>query len=108
MRYYDYKELYDDGMSYQEVAKHFGVTRQAVFSCLKRGPGLELGRPPVYDTVFPGLNRWIEENHTNIYAMERKSGACLRAALKSGNMNKRAIDAVLRVTGLTYEEAFAQ
>ena len=53
MRYYDYKELYDDGMSYQEVAKHFGVTRQAVFSCLKRGPSLGLGRPPVYDTVFP-------------------------------------------------------
>ena len=108
MRYYDYKELYDDGMSYQEVAKHFGVTRQAVFSSLQRGPSLGLGRPPVYDTVFPGLNQWIAENHTNIYAMERKSGVCLRAALKRGNMNKRAIDAVLRVTGLTYEEAFAQ
>ena len=44
----------------------------------------------------------------DILDMEKKSGMTLRNALKSGKMTKRAVDAVLKVTGLTYEEAFAQ
>lgn len=108
MRYYEYKKLYDQGLTCNAIAQHFGVTRQAVWSCLKHGSGYGIGRPPEYDTVFPKINRWLEEHGSSIHEMERKSGVHLRRGLKSGGMTKRAVDAVLRITGMTYDEAFMQ
>lgn len=103
MRYYDYKKLYDQGFDYLEIAQRCGVSRQAVYCSLRRGIVI-----PEPNTVFPAINRWMSEHHSNILDMEKKSGMTLRNALKSGKMTKRAVDAVLKVTGLTYEEAFAQ
>lgn len=108
MRYYDYKELHDNGMSYQEIANHFGVSRQAVYACLKHEPVAKRGRPPVYNTVFPNLSKWLKDNHTSICAVEASTGVRLAYGLRTGRVKKPVIDAVLKVTGMTYEEAFAQ
>lgn len=92
------------GMTYQQIADRFGVSKQNVHCCVKKHGGAINVRSDA--VVFPGLRRWMEANHVRIAELERRSGVKLRRELRVGRLNSAKINAVLGATGLSYEEAF--
>lgn len=103
------------GMTYQEIADKYGVSRQAVASaCAQRG----MGRFRPYtakDVVYPNLRRWLNENQVSRGEFARRMD---RVPVSETTQQvsewfrgtvypaKRSIDKMLAITGLTYEELF--
>lgn len=99
-----------EGKTFEEIGEHFGVSRQHIqqtlFFC--KGPrGLDRS---VKSCVYPNIARWMMENRIGISKFSERCGmnqATLRLVLSvRGNPRKGTIDKILRITGLSYEEAF--
>lgn len=105
MRATEYAKCRKNGMTYQQIADKFGVTRQAVHDSIRKH---EMRRRTIKPTTvcFPGLRQWMSENQVKVADLERKTGLPMYHALRSGNISNAKVDAILRLTGLTYEEAF--
>ncbi len=62
--------------------------------------------------IYPAIKEWFENNNKTFEAMARGqgvSGAGIKYFLRGQRCGtKRLIDVVLKVTGMTYEEAFKQ
>lgn len=113
-------EMRKDGMTLQQIADEFGISKAAVGQLIhSRAP--ELNGPGYFGPatelklrkrcVYPGLaDRMIKnrvtpcrlgrmagiDDHVNIYGM----------LFGKHDMRKKSIDKLLTATGLTYEEAF--
>jgi len=100
-----YMALREQGMTYDAIAKRYGVTRQAVQDSISRQK-----TPPPYinpaTVIFPGLRQWMTEHHVRVAELERRTGRHLRQALSAGRISNQSIERILAVTGLTYEQAF--
>lgn len=97
------------GMTYEEIAELFGVSRQAVHSAINRSnDGFRAAS--VRKVKYVGLRDWLMENRINVGELEKRIGGNrLHQAIKGkGNPQKSTIDAILAVTGLTYEECFKE
>lgn len=105
----EYEKLQEQGMTISEIAREYGVSRQCVSQALINYHKPK-GKITGVDRIqYPAIKEWLKNNNCNFSNFEKKCGCYLRNGLKSGNgMRKFAIDAVLRVTGLTYEQAFAK
>lgn len=61
-------------------------------------------------SVFPGIHRWLWKNNTSIRELSARMNVNVMTLHQwlHGNreIRKSAIDKLLRVTGMTYEEAF--
>lgn len=99
-----------NGMSFQEIADHFGVSKQCIAQLLPcSGRSYQRNRVPER-CVYVGIREYmIRERMT--YA--RLAALCgLGAATVQGTLTgknspvKKTIDAILEATGLSYEEAF--
>ena len=105
----------DKGMTYQQIADHFGVSYQAVANSLsKHNPRLfryvsETG------CVYPNLRRWMNDNKVGKRELLRRCGlgcapnnVARMERYLCGRIDppKRTIDKILMATGLSYEEAF--
>lgn len=107
MKAKEYAKCRSNGMTYQQIANQFGVTRQAVHSSINKHKKRILTIKP--ETVcFDGLRQWMVENHVKVSDLERGTGCSLYHALRSGNIKNEKVNAILRFTGLTYEEAFGE
>ena len=95
------------GMTYQAIADLYGVSKQAVHEAIKIHKNHRIHVKPK-SVVFPGLRKWMCENHVFIKDLETKTGFSLRTALSNGRINNTKVNAILDVTGLTYEEAFGK
>lgn len=98
------------GLSFAQIAQHYDVSRQCVQQALKRaensaGPARR-GRKPSREIYFANLNQWAKAQDMSINEMEKRTGVCLYRGLTTGHLSQKAINAVLGLTGLTYEEAF--
>lgn len=102
-----YIALRKSGMSYDAIAKKCGVSKQAVHSAIKKHDNTTINIKP-QSVVFPGLRKWMCDNHIFISDLERMTGKCLRQALSSGKISGKGIAAVLKATGLSYEQAFGE
>jgi transcriptional regulator with XRE-family HTH domain len=109
-----YKAARDAGETYDAIAKRFGVSRQAVWSNLngKRKPWQDI---TLAECIYPNLRGWMNDNRVSVPELaervtgDRDSGANVRKWIAgSANPNKKNIDKMLSVTGLTYEEMFAE
>lgn len=103
-KYNDYKELRDKGMTYQQIAEHFGVSKQAVHQSICNSR--------VYARcVYPALRDWMTERHMSIVELSNAIGMKYKAtrAFLLGEVvpKKPIIDAMIGLTGMTYEEMFA-
>lgn len=98
-----------DGYTMQEIADEFGMTRENVRLVIN---GLLDKKPPSTGNMYPAIWRALRRKGISISEISRKtkiSNATLyRAVSPNGNPNKRTIDAILAVTGLTYEDAFGE
>ncbi len=102
----EYVELRERGLTYQQIADRYGVSRQAV----QQGMVKEQNRKPgaVMKLKYPGLRDWCLENDYRLSELERLCGFTLRSKHINSGLSQRKINRILEVTGLTYEEAFSQ
>lgn len=103
----------DKGLSHQEIADKYGVSRQTVSqACAKHSPGHFKPYTPK-QVVYPNLRRWLNENKVSRSEFARRLGnigygnsyCTLSGWLRGDHFpHKQVIDKILAVTGLTYEE----
>lgn len=103
-------ELRKIGMTYAEIGAALGVSKQTAFMACRENN--ELRRAPLYERiVYAGLKRYMEENEMAVKGLAEKTGMSNQnlGLILAGkhDPSKQSIDAILRATGLTYEEAFA-
>ena len=70
----------------------------------KDGRGRRMGK-----IRYPVIQRWMENIGATMTDMAQWCGVdpgTIRSALRSESTSKRMIDAILRVMGMSYEEAF--
>lgn len=94
-------------MTYQAIADLYGISKQAVHEAIQGRKNRSIHVKP-QSVVFPGLRKWMCENHVFIKDLETKTGLRLRYALSSGRINNAKVNAILEITELTYEEAFGK
>lgn len=99
-----------DGYSYQEIANKMGVSRQAVQDYLQRSISYNLRKVRFCgNCVYPNILKYMQDHKMNLSdfanAVEMNY-ANLSRVLKGKNTSKTSIDKILKVTGMTYEEAF--
>lgn len=62
------------------------------------------------EVVYPGLNRWMRKNDMSTRELSRKLDMCNQTVYRwlkgDVDIRKYGIDKILRLTGMTYEEAF--
>lgn len=102
-----YIALRSSGMTYEAIANKYGISRQAVHSAIRKHNTRAINVKP-QTVVFTGLRNWMNDNHIFVSDLERMTGEHLRQALRSGKINIQSISTILKVTGLTYEQAFSQ
>lgn len=116
-----YIQLRNQNLTYAQIGKMFGVSRQAVnyavntaqrrASCAS-GDLATLERQRRSNSIarirYPAIRKWATANNLSIRGMELATGANLRYGLTGGNLTKRAIDSLCTLTGLSYEEAFKE
>lgn len=101
-----------EGSTLQSIADTFGVSKERIRQIL---PGK--GRSWTEDAVlskcaYPVIAQWLFDNRLNYSEFGGLIG-CSQATVSRWmngvhNLNKPAIDKILEVTGMTYEQAFGE
>ena len=101
-----------DGYSHTAIGQEFGVTKEAIRQIFgnirahKHGPSHKTRE----SIVYPALRNWLVLNELSVHDFARKlnlSPEVLMRRLRGKEEFKQgAIEAILKETGLTYEEAF--
>jgi transposase len=99
-----------DGMTYDEIAAKFNVSRQCVHQTVKAYENFKVKESAC---VYDGLRDWMDERNIriskfcNMREFNGKSEASLRKYLRGdSDMPMSVINIILEITNLTYEEAF--
>ena len=101
-----YMALREQGMTYDAIAKRYGVTRQAVQDSISRHKNRTTYIKPT-TVIFPGLRQWMTEHHVRVGRAGAQDGVGIFGqALSAGRISNQSIERILAVTGLTYEQAF--
>lgn len=100
--------MHDKGLSYEAIGDILGITRQAVLQTVNAGNGFRWST--VQKVKYVGLRNWMTKNQVSVAELGRRCGNIRLLASLTGNHDpsKCSIDAILRVTGLTYEECFKE
>jgi DNA-binding CsgD family transcriptional regulator len=107
-------EMHEQGMTYEAIGQKLGISKQRVFQLIgdvRKGRHRTITEK---ECVYVGIRNRMNENKISRTALSRKvygtthpnQYRCLERALKGSNCSKYVIDNILKVTGLTYEEAF--
>lgn len=114
------KEMLNNGVTFTDVAKHFGVSKQRIhqmlgkqkLSCVVRG---------TKGMIYPNLKRWMIENEVTYKDLLERMGlsSCnvantrLSKQLKKHEGEKESIGLridqirkILEITGMSFEECF--
>lgn len=97
-----------DGVSIQEIADHFGVTREYIRQITPTINTLAVRRKKLDSYIYPNISRWMKENRVCASKLAKTIGISpvTVSNMLSGRVNttKSTIDKVLEVTGMTYEQ----
>lgn len=112
------KTLRDEGYNYEKIADASGVSRQRVFQLI--GGTRHKTPKPLTETecVYPNLRKYLNENKISRMSLTRQMyGEVTSRQYNRLNkflngttyvyINKHMLDRILSVTGLTYEQLFA-
>ena len=114
--YAEKKALREQGMTYREIGEKLGISWQAAHYGIGRDRDGDWFHPMTEkNCVFPGLRKWMNENRVVAAELSRRIGRderngyakLLRVLRGEQQITKDGIDDILRVTGMKYEEAFA-
>lgn len=112
------KQMRDDGMSYQEIAEVFGVSRQRIHQVLKSGAVYTRKYAADIETIpYEGIYKFMVENPKVTFSalaviMFGYSGNTAsnmaRRFVRGDNtkVGKRTYDRLIAATGMTYEQLF--
>lgn len=101
-------ELYLSGKSKDEILEVVQTTKRYVFHVV-----YEYGKSFVAERViFPSVKMWMRNNEITYKDIAEKAGyrsnVIVKALTGFQPPNKYIIDAILQMSGMTYEEAFAE
>ena len=99
-----------DGHTLQTVGERFGISKQGVQQMLTvTNIRIDMA---AQSCVYPNISRWMAQNgygYMSIAKMCDISPQTVQRTLSKGSDCKKSfIDKILKVTGMTYEEAFDQ
>ena len=102
------RTMHDKGLSYEQIGDIFGISRQAAQQASYAGNGLRW--KTINKIKYVGLRNWMIKNEVNVAELERRcNNLRMMASLTGGcDPSKTTIDAILKATGLTYEECFKE
>ena len=100
-KYEEYQRLREMGMTYQAIADYYNVTKQAVYGSLHYQRTKSACR-----LAYPAITKRLVDHHVTIKEFEDRTGYRLYAGVRKGKLTSDRIDAILRETGLSYEDAF--
>lgn len=99
------------GMTYEEIGEVLGITKQRVHQIATIQHNDHFRAESVRQIRFVGLRNWMLKNRVKICELEKMCGLSKvyrSIVTDSYEPSKRTIDAILKVTGLTYEECFRE
>lgn len=106
------RELHEQGMSCAEISKLLGVTKQAVSYAIKHGSKSKhnVHKATLEKVRYSNLRQWMLENDVSIARLARLANVSHLYSSLCGETEpkKSTIDAILSVTGMTYEECFKE
>lgn len=107
--------LFENGMTYEEIGKNFGISRQRVFQIIGGKTKYQVKPFTTETCIYSGLRKWLNEHKIGTTELTRKiyrnySSSNRESVKKMLNgklkITKTHIDKILEITGLTYEKAF--
>lgn len=103
------QEMYKEGKSTASIAKELHYSSATIARNLFGGNG-KAGRR-LENAIYPGLVKWLADNNKtvtdfNVMVCGKKNQQMSLILHGTTMPNKRTIDKILAITGLTYEEAF--
>lgn len=111
-----YLSMYEQGMTIREIADKCGCSYQNVAGALAGHKTTRFREITPKQCAFPALRNWLNENRVSISELLRRiyghnmngNGRYRWDCVLKGHLElkKREIDALIRVTGMTYEELF--
>lgn len=108
-------ELREQGLSYTQIAEKLGVSPQAVRQALAKHNPKYFQFVTEKGCIYKGLREWMNENKVSRAELIRRMGyePLSETHTRFGNylsgrsdFRKTNIDGILKVTGMTYEQAF--
>ena len=99
------------GMTFREIAEKYDVSYQSVHStCTKQDGSYCLKIISKRGCIYPNLRSWLNADRARRDAFFLAMKGCsIREFLKGERQPKKdAIDKMLAITGMTYEEMFAE
>ena len=104
-------EMRLDGCTYEKIGRAFGISKQAVSQAFGN-VGVEKRKQRDFVCKYPNIKAWIKKNEMNCITFSEKIGFAYASVYQwfhgDRHPSKEAIDAILAVTGMTYEEAFME
>lgn len=109
------RELKKQGKTYQEIGNILGISRQRVHYLIGNKNEFLFKKILPNKCIYVGLRKWMNENKVcfseltrQIYGHSNPNNQALVKKRISGKttFHKPFIDSILKITGLTYEEAF--
>lgn len=106
-------KLRAEELTHSEIAEKMGCSKQNV-SRLLNSSVQERCYARTWRTrqiIYPEINKWLTANNISLTRFAKMCGykttmPIRRAIIDGRNVNKEVIDAMLNVTGMTYEVAF--
>ena len=112
-----YREERENGLTYREIARKYGVSHQRVAqACSKYNPNLFRFHKET-SFAYPNLCKWLNDNKISVAELVRRMGleTCANNYLRvrsifSGKTEprKRTIDKLISITGMPYEVLFSE
>lgn len=112
-----YIEERNKGLTYQEIAAKYGVTYQAVAQAAGRHSPGHFRVFTNKSCIYTGLRNWLNENKISRAELMRRMHLAVggkntdrvgRLLRGDTDPNKRDIDLLIQITGLTYEVLFSE
>ena len=102
---------YEKGMTYREIAKKHGVSFQSVHSTITRIDGTyRVYAVSKKGCIYPNLRAYLNQDKDRQNRFFRDmEGYPVREYMRGERQPKKnAIDLMLKITGMTYEELFKE
>ena len=116
-KYATYRAEREKGLTYQEIADKYGVSKQCIYMACGKGNPTYFQPFTQKRCVYPNLRNWINDNKICAAELIRRLGyeytgrtaSWIRTILAGkGNIKKTLIDKLIALTGMTYEELFKE
>ena len=104
------RKLHDEGLTYEKIGEIFGISKQAAQQASRTGLKDYFHENTIQKVKYAGLRKWMLKNRMSLSKMEQATGMSRLYKTLTGacEPRKKTIDAILSVTGLTYEECFKE